>query len=383
MTSPLNPAPWPAGTLATLTATASVQLAVVVELDTTITPTVTIGAETIDILEDAAHRPFATAEVLLAGRPFGPGGLDPAGWATGNPTRLTIRGDYGPTITGPDRLLYTGWVIGLHDEGAGQRISAVSLDALLDMPYPAGGYTPDPETLTDAAAAIRGLQQGGILGRPLPYVADPVRPPSLAADTLALIAATPIQQWDSIADWAAAVIDCHPNAWSAPTRDGTAILVSERLDPDTLTPDQLLDLRPGRGLTLGAPIIDHTPDDWANVVEFTAEWLDAAGSTQNVTTHVPGAAELTLAQATGQIFRTTDIRRRLRPPGDTLAGSPVPGRIAARLAARTWRATVQTKPLLWVRPGTPARVTDTLTGVIESVRFTHPGALQTLTIRPI
>lgn len=373
--------PWPADSLTKLiaapvvTITHTVTLEWVRTLATNDVVRLTVPAESIDVDEDASRRPFGIASILFAARPFD---TIPPDAFTDLITRVYVTATYtGDPPAAEERYVFAGVVIEVEDAGAGQRITAHTPDVFDDYPH-TGATWEIPDDVTSGGDALQEFRDYD--PTVYSYANHPDTPPIAGSGTLDLIRSLALNPGDNIADFAAAVVACYPNATMIPSRNAAKIYLSERA---TVVPATALDLRAGAGLTLDDPTITWGPDDWANVLRFTARWLDTTTG-QEVTQTVTRTNLPTRDYRNLRMMRVADITRSWRPPGDDVSThTALLDGLLERLEARTWRATLSAKPALWIRPGDPARVTDTLAGVITSRRFTFPANLMSVTVRPV
>lgn len=380
-------APWPATTLTTLRDSYSVGLlarcAITWQADPTLTAppvTFTVPLDTLDIMEDATGRPLTRVTAVTADRALFTQ-LPPDAWRERTAT-VALFACYADADLSQAPQLFGGSLLDVEDTGTAYRITAVSIDATDDLPHFGSrmvprlwGETPNVGLVIDSLDP-----EGGSTDYWPPFASrrdHPARPPIRSGSTSSLLEAMALDTGDNLEDYVAGLLDCYPNACQLPSRDGLRILVSERITP---TPENALDLRAGQGLTLTTPTIAWGPDDWGNVLRLTATWRGSDGRTVSQTvTRAHESVRLGLA-----LVRVVDVRRAWRPPGDNINNAgEVPTQLLNRLYRRSWRASLQAKPVLWLRPGDPVRVTDDLYGVVASIRHTLPGGLAAITVRPI
>ena len=405
-------APWPADSLTRLIAADVIRINWKVTVtysgpripgadpDTFIYPTLyDVPAESIDIVEDAASRPFATATVTVPARPFG-ATIPPDAWA-GNTAQLWIHADYGwngplpPAawpyngVPGPPQFVFCGVIVGVEDSAAGQRITAHSVDARMDFPHVGDDtYTMEsveniPQAMTRLAAFSPEYNLQGVLYLPAAQE-HPTRPPVADSNTLPAMRALQFGTGDNPADFLGTLVDCYPNAWTYPNREGleATLYVAERITPSAANS---VDARAGRGLVNAAPTIRWDADgDFGNVVRLTVSYTEN-GQDVTMTHETPSSRYMNNhGWGAGPTVKAVDVRRRVRPPGSTRESlEPLLAALVNRADTRTWTAVLQARPMLWLRPGAPIRITDTLYGVVTSIRLTHPAALMSLTVRPI
>ena len=384
----LDPAPWPSDSLGKIRAAALVGVRYRMVIRWQANPDLgadpeyySVALPSIDVIEDATARPLTRVTATTTDRALF-ASVPPDAFRDRS-ARVSVFACYdGAAITTAPQM-FDGYVVEVEDTGTLYRITAQSVDATEDAPHYGARLVPDlaGETPSVGLTIASLIPENGDWSN-MPLFAQrrdhPTRPPLPNASTYDLLRAMTLDTGDSLSDYAAGLLDCYPNAMALPDREGRGrITVSERITP---TIANALDLRAGQGLTLARPTITWGTDDWANVVRLTAEWRDPATGQQRTqtVTRAHDSAKLGLA-----VTRVADVRRRWRPPGDNINNAlAVVDALLRRLYARSWRATVQTKPLLWLRPGDPVRVTDELVGVVASARLTGPGGLMALSIRP-
>ena len=393
-----DPAPWPVSTPTQLAQATVVPIVHTVTVSYQPDPDyladpvfITLTAVMTDVDLDASRFPMGIATVVATGMVFG---TDiPRDAFTWRAAKLYVTADYRWNTLGaplgpspgymPDRVIYAGVVTGVEDVAGGQRITAETYDALHDTPHVGGPLTVS-QTATTGGQALGSLPMrsagtpNGMLV-PLRVRDSLTRPPIPDANTVALLRQLTLDPGDRVADLVQAAVDAYPNATTLPDRTGEYVELVERITP---TMGNALDLRPLMGLVLAQPLVTTTTDDWASVVRFTATWTDSTGEERSQTLVRTNLAN---PNSTATPFaRSRDVNRQLRPPGDDLNNQV--GLVWAaleRLQNRTWRATVQAKPALWVLPGTPAVVGPGLLGVVTSVRFTLPNNVMAVSVRPI
>ena len=382
-----DPSPWPPDTLDQLRPATTVGVLTRVTITWQADPsleaeplTFDVGdIDTLDIMEDAAGRPLTRVTIVTADRSLFT--MLPPDAFRDRTARVALHACYewGDLASAPQ--MFGGELLDVEDTGTAYRITAVSRDATDDYPHFGARMTPHLYGETPTVGLVMDTLEPAGTTDHWPQFAlrrdSTTRPPIRSSSTSALLGAMALDTGDNLEDFVAGLLDCYPNSAQLPDRDGLRITVSERITPTT---DSALDLRAGQGLTLTAPQVQWGPDDWGNVLRLTATWRGADG--REVSQTIVRAHE-SVWQGLA-LVRVVDVRRSWRPPNDNINNAPeVPAQLLSRLWRRSWRATLQAKPMLWVRPGDPVRVTDDLLGVVTSIRHTMPGGLAAVTVRPI